>query len=92
MTEQLEKPRGKRKVLRGQVVSDKMDKTITVEVLRLVRHQLYDKFVRRRTKVHAHDENNEARAGDRVEVMETRRLSKLKRWRLVRVIQRAQTE
>lgn len=81
--------RGSRKVQRGTVTSDKMDKTIIVAVQRLVRHPLYEKFVRRRTKLHAHDENNEARIGDTVEVMETRPTSKTKCWRLVRVVARA---
>lgn len=81
--------RGRRKSLVGTVTSDKMNKTITVEIERLVRHPLYEKFVRRRTRVHAHDESDEARIGDRVELAETRPISKLKRWRLVRVVQRA---
>jgi small subunit ribosomal protein S17 len=83
------KPRGRRKVATGRVTSDKMQKTITVEIERLVRHPVYEKFVRRRTRVHAHDEQREARVGDTVEVAETRPLSKLKRWRLVRVVARA---
>jgi small subunit ribosomal protein S17 len=82
-------PRGKRKTVIGTVLSDKMDKTITVVVERRVKHPLYEKFVRRRSRLHAHDEANEARTGDRVEVAETRRLSKLKRWRLVRILSRA---
>lgn len=83
-----ERKQGLRKVLRGTVTSDKMDKTLTVVVDRLARHPMYEKFMRRRTKVHAHDENNEGRVGDVVEVMETRPLSKLKRWRLVKVLRR----
>lgn len=83
-----ERKRGQRKVLRGTVSSHKMDKTLTVVVDRLVRHPMYEKFLRRRTKVHAHDEKNEARVGDIVEVMETRPLSKLKRWRLLRIVRR----
>lgn len=87
--EKSERSRGNRRVLQGRVTSDKMDKSITVEVDRLVRHPLYEKFVRRRTKVHAHDENNEARIGDVVQVTETRPLSKLKRFRLLRVVTKA---
>jgi len=83
-----ERKQGLRKVLRGTVTSDKMDKTLTVVVDRLARHPMYEKYMRRRTKVHAHDENNEGRVGDVVEVMETRPLSKLKRWRLVKVLRR----
>lgn len=84
------RPRGVRKTLFGQVLSDKMDKTLTVGIERKVRHPVYEKYVAKRTKVHAHDEKNEARIGDLVEVMETRPLSKLKRWRLVRVVRRAE--
>ena len=84
------KARGLRKVLVGKVVSNKMDKTMTVTVERLVRHPMYEKFVRKRSKLYAHDEKNEAGLGDVVEVMETRRLSRLKRWRLVRVVRKAQ--
>lgn len=79
-----------RKTQQGKVTSDKMDKSFTFVVERLVRHPMYEKFVRRRVKLHAHDEKNEAKVGDVVEVMETRPLSKLKRWRLVRVIRRAE--
>jgi small subunit ribosomal protein S17 len=81
--------RSKRKVFVGVVVSDKMDKTVVVAVDRLVRHPLYKKVVRKTSKFYAHDENNECRIGDIVEIMETRPLSKLKRWRIVRIIQRA---
>jgi small subunit ribosomal protein S17 len=81
--------RGKRKVFVGVVVSDKMDKTVVVAVDRLVRHPLYKKVVRRTSKFYAHDEFNECRVGDIVEIMETRPLSKLKRWRVVRIVQRA---
>ena len=73
----------------GKVTSDKPDKTITVQFQRMVRHPMYEKFLRQRTTVYAHDENNEARVGDTVEVMVTRPLSKSKRWRLVRIIARA---
>lgn len=81
--------RGKRKVFVGVVVSDKMDKTVVVAVDRLARHPLYKKVIRRTSKFYAHDEHNECRVGDIVEIMETRPLSKLKRWRVVRIIQRA---
>ena len=69
-----------------------MDKSITVVVQRLVKHPLYEKFLRRKTKLHAHDEKNEANIGDTVEIMETRPVSKLKRWRLVRVVARAEED
>ena len=81
--------RTKRKTQTGTVTSNKMTKTITVSVDRLVKHPVYEKFVRRRTKLHAHDENNEAAPGDVVELAQTRPLSKLKRWRLVRVVRKA---
>lgn len=81
--------RSKRKVLVGIVVSDKMDKTVVVAVNRLVWHPLYKKVIRRTSKHYAHDEHNEHRIGDVVEIMETRPLSKLKRWRVTRLIQRA---
>ncbi len=85
----MDQTRGKRKVFIGTVVSDKMDKTVVVVVERLVRHPLYKKVIRKRSKFYAHDERNECRIGDIVEIMETRPLSKLKRWRVVRIIQRA---
>lgn len=78
-----------RKVMRGVVTSNKMQKTVVVQVDRKVRHPLYEKFVSRKTKLYAHDENNEAKVGDVVEVTQTRPLSKLKSWRLVRVVQKA---
>ena len=84
------KTRGLRKVVTGKVVSHTMDKTLTVTVERLVRHPMYEKFVRKRTKLYVHDEKNEGAVGDVVELMETRRLSKLKRWRLVRVVRKVQ--
>jgi small subunit ribosomal protein S17 len=77
------------RTLQGRVVSDKMDKTITVLVERQVQHPIYGKFIRRSTKVHAHDENNECRAGDTVVVEQCRPLSKTKTWRVVRVVERA---
>src|SRR5579862_7815 len=81
--------RGSRNVEIGIVTSDVRKKTITVEIRRLVKHPRYGKYIFRSTKLHAHDENNEAKKGDRVEVIETRPLSKQKRWRLVRVVERA---
>jgi small subunit ribosomal protein S17 len=80
--------RNLRKVRIGKVVSDKMDKTIVVAVVDNVKHPLYSKIVKRTYKLKAHDENNECRIGDRVKVMETRPLSKDKRWRLVEIIER----
>ena len=71
------------------VTSDKMDKTIVVSIVDNVKHPLYGKIVKRTYKLKAHDENNECKVGDRVKVMETRPLSKLKRWRLVEIIERA---
>ncbi len=81
--------RNLRKVRTGMVVSDKMDKTIVVAIEDNVRHPLYKKIVKRTIKLKAHDENNECRVGDRVEVMETRPLSKDKRWRLSNIIEKA---
>ncbi len=81
--------RNARKVLRGTVVSDKMDKTIVVEINTTKRHPLYGRHVKFTTKFKAHDENNEAKIGDIVEVMETRPLSKDKHFRLVRIVEKA---
>ncbi|MBZ4663299.1 MAG: rpsQ [Caloramator sp.] len=81
--------RGLRKVRIGKVVSDKMQKTIVVAVEDKVRHPLYGKTVNRTKKFKAHDENNEAKIGDIVKIMETRPLSKDKRWRLVEIVERA---
>jgi len=81
--------RGKRKEFIGTVVSDKMDKTVVVLVERRVRHPLHKKEIKKRKKFYAHDENNECRIGDKVKIMETRPLSKLKRWRVVEIIERA---
>jgi small subunit ribosomal protein S17 len=82
--------RGRRKVRTGVVVSDAMDKTVLVRVDRKVTHPLYEKTVRRSSKLAAHDERNEAHVGDTVRVMETRPLSKTKRWRVVEVVERAE--
>ena len=81
--------RNMRKVKVGKVVSDKMDKTMVVAVEDSVKHPLYKKIVKRTKKLKAHDEKNECKIGDRVEIMETRPLSKDKRWRLVEIIERA---
>ena len=81
--------RNLRKTRTGKVVSDKMDKTIVVAVRDNVRHPLYNKIVKKTYKLKAHDENNECKVGDTVKVMETRPLSKDKRWRLVEIIERA---
>jgi len=81
--------RNLRKTRTGKVVSDKMDKTIIVAVVNSVKHPLYKKIIKRTYKLKAHDEKNECKAGDRVRVMETRPLSKDKRWRLVSVLEKA---
>lgn len=81
--------RGRRKVRIGYVVSDKMQKTIVVELEDRVKHPLYDKIVRRTSRVKAHDENNTAGVGDRVRIMETRPLSATKHWRLVEILEKA---
>jgi len=78
-----------RKTRIGVVVSDKMDKTVVVAVETLVQHPLYKKTIKRTTKFKAHDENNECRVGDKVLIMETRPLSKEKRWRVVQILERA---
>ena len=77
------------RTLQGRVVSDKMNKSITVEIERRVKHPIYGKFVRRTTKVHAHDENNECQIGDLVVVEQCRPLSKTKKWRFIKLIERA---
>ena len=84
-----ENTRAFRKTRIGQVVSDKMDKTIVVAIEDSIQHPLYKKTMKRTYKLKAHDENNECGVGDTVEVMETRPLSKDKRWRLVRIIEKA---
>jgi small subunit ribosomal protein S17 len=85
----METERAHRKVRTGRVTSDVRDKTISVTVERTVRHPLYSRVVRKQKKLMAHDEQNEARLGDLVEVMETRPLSKTKRWRLTKVLERS---
>ncbi len=81
---------GAERTLTGTVVSTKMQKSIAVTVERLVKHERYGKYVRRTTKLLAHDENSECKEGDLVEICETRRLSRNKAWRLVRVVKRAE--
>ena len=81
--------RAPRKVREGIVSSSKMDRTLVVEVVERVRHPKYNKFVMRTKKLYAHDKANDANVGDRVRVMETRPLSKMKRWRLVEILERA---
>ena len=88
--EQTTLERGARKTRTGMVVSDKMDKTVLVRIDRQMRHPLYGKIVRRSSKFAAHDENNDAHVGDTVRVMETRPMSKTKRWRVVEIVERAQ--
>lgn len=75
--------------VQGKVVSDKMEKSFVVAIERKVKHPLYGKFIRRTTKLHVHDENNEAKLGDVVEIRESRPLSKTKSWTLVRVVEKA---
>lgn len=84
-----EKQRARRKIRTGKVISDKMDKTVVVAIERSIKHPLYKKIVKRTEKLKAHDENNECKEGDRVKVMETRPLSKDKRWRVVEIVEKA---
>ncbi len=84
----VEKKRGLRKSRIGEVVSDKMDKTVVVQVTRIVMHPLYKKYVRKRAKYKAHDERGEYRVGDTVQIVETKPLSKDKRWRVSKLIER----
>jgi small subunit ribosomal protein S17 len=88
MSEATKTERNLRKTKLGVVSSNKMDKTITVNVERKVKHPLYGKFVKKTTKFHAHDEKNECSIGDTVKIMESRPLSKTKRWRLVEVVEK----
>ena len=81
--------RGKRRRVVGIVTSDRMTKSVVVQTMRLVKHPLYGKYIRRRTKYMAHDEENTARTGDRVELEETRPLSKRKCWRVLRILEKA---
>lgn len=84
-----DKERGRRRVLVGRVASDKMDKTVVIEVERRMRHPVYKKFVRSHKRYMAHDEKNDCRVGDKVEIREDRPRSKSKRWLITRVIERA---
>ena len=79
---------GRRKVLLGEVISNRMHKTITVQVERRVRHPMYERVVKRSKKFHAHDEHNQCQIGDIVRIIETRPLSKNKRWRLVEIVEK----
>lgn len=85
----MEETRNRRKVRQGRVVSNKMDRTIVVAIESLVEHPLYGKRMKRTTRLHAHDQENDCGEGDVVEIMETRPLSKTKRWRVTRVLERA---
>jgi small subunit ribosomal protein S17 len=89
MTEETKTSRNQRKVREGLVVSDKMDKTVVVEVEDRVKHRLYGKVLRRTSKLNVHDENNACGVGDRVMIMETRPLSATKRWRVVEIVEKA---
>ncbi len=84
----MKESRNKRKERIGEVVSDKMDKSITVAVKRRVKHPVYGKFISKTTRLMAHDEKNECHAGDKVKIMETRPLSRNKRWRVVEVVEK----
>ncbi len=90
MTEEAKKveTKGQRTVV-GRVISNKMDKTVSVSIERLIKHPVYGKYIRRTTKVLAHDENNECKSGDRVTISECRPVSKHKAWQVVNVVQRA---
>ncbi len=90
MNDEKQKVRGSQKTRRGVVVSDKMDKTVVVRVEDRIRHPLYGRRVRRSKRFKAHDERNECRMGDVVSIVETRPLSKDKRWRVIEVVQRAE--
>jgi len=81
--------RSNRKVREGMVVGNRMDKTVLVQVTRLVRHPFYQRVIRRTSRFTAHDQDNQCGVGDRVRIMETRPLSKTKRWRVVRVLEKA---
>lgn len=83
------KERGTKRQMIGTVVSNKADKTVTVLVERLVKHKMYHKFLRRRTKFAAHDDRNDCQIGDRVLITESRPLSKFKRWRVIKIVEKA---
>jgi small subunit ribosomal protein S17 len=88
MAETTDRP-NRRKIREGVVSSEKMDKTVVVDIIERVRHRRYDKSVQRTKHLYAHDETNDVKVGDKVRVQETRPLSKLKRWRIVEVLERA---
>jgi small subunit ribosomal protein S17 len=90
VTEETAETRGRRKIMTGTVVSDSMQKTVVVTIERLVKHAEYGKYVRRRNRFKVHDEKNECKVGDVIRFMETRPMSKDKRWRLVDFVQRAE--
>ncbi|MEX1298089.1 MAG: 30S ribosomal protein S17 [Desulfotignum sp.] len=81
--------KGKKKELKGLVISDKMDKSVIVQVERYIQHKMYKKYVKQYKKYHAHDEKNECRIGDEVQIIETRPLSKLKRFRVTQITKKA---
>ena len=89
MTDNIEMERGRRQVLAGTVVSDKMDKTVTIKVERTVMHPLYKRFMKKSQKYVAHDETNDCNIGDRVVITACRPLSKRKRWRVTEIVERA---
>lgn len=86
--QQTQNDRGRRNEVVGEVISDKMDKTISVKIYRTVKHSKYHKFIKRTSVFKAHDENNEAQIGDRVRIFETRPLSKSKRWKLAQIVEK----
>jgi small subunit ribosomal protein S17 len=92
VTQKQSAPRGNRQEVVGEVVSDKMDKTISVKIFRRVRHAKYGKYMKKTSVFKAHDEKNEAKQGDRVRIQMTRPLSKTKRWRLMEIVERGQQE
>src|SRR6185312_6552307 len=92
VTQKQEHPRGNMQQVVGEVVSHKMDKTISVKIFRRVRHTKYGKYQKKTSVFKAHDEKNEAKTGDRVRIQMTRPLSKTKRWRLMEVVERAEAE
>lgn len=92
VTQKQEKPRGNMQEVVGEVVGDKMDKTISVKIFRRVRHAKYGKYLKKTSVFKAHDEKNEAKTGDRVRIQMARPLSKTKRWRLMEIVDRGQTE
>jgi len=92
VTQKQETVRGRTQEVVGEVVSDKMDKTISVKIFRRVRHAKYGKYLKKTSVFKAHDEKNEAKQGDKVRIQQTRPLSKTKRWRLMEIVERGQQE